>query len=338
MTITKVKYPIWYDMAFFIPVGEYKILYGGTFIYSGYATSPDETATGVNIYVKSILMNYLKPDMEVGENGDFAHNTTQTRVFQLWMGTESGPRYEMTVWWDWSYSQDWFNHLNTSGDLLSRPISTHWNRMQVIPMTIWDTGEKQNKWMFSYRTSTGGEGIKIDTLVPSNLFITVTALPSTVKGMTDFDLSKNNIPLLSWKAEDEKCGYGSLYYINQFGGWDSYLLENNIVRKQDIDRQEWNTGSNWSSTEFDYQYITKSIRETISTNTGWLSDNQSANMYNNLFTSPMIYFQDFSAEEPGHLYPVNLTKTSWNKKEFKNGRHLISYNLEFKFSHIKQRQ
>lgn len=338
MATTKMTYPIWYDRSFFIPAGPYTVRKtDGTVIYSGYAKSPSENGGGVSVYLKSILMNYLTPELQDGDNGDYTHNTTQTQVFQLWVGQETEARFEMTVWYDWSYSYDALNYLPNYGGVISQPINFHWNRAQIIPVSFFESSDT-NVWQYHYMTDQGENTVDLNVYTANDFISTLTIKPQGQAGMDSFRITNNGKDIMKWTSADEKCAYGALYYVNSMGGWDSFLLEHNIAEKQDIDRQEWSTGTDWFSESFDRQYLNKSIRYTYSTNTGWLTDEQSKLLYDHLFASPMIYFQNFNEENPDRLYPVNFTKTSWTKKEFKNGRHLISYDLEFKSSHIKQRQ
>lgn len=338
MATTKVKYPIWFNRPYFIPAGTYTVRKtDGTIIYSGYAKSPSESGAGVSVYLKPILMNYLMPELQDGDNGDYTHNMTQTQVFQLWVGQETEARFEMTVWYDWSYSYDALNYLLNYGGVISRPINFHWNRAQIIPVSFFESSDS-NTWQYHYMTDQGEETVDLNVYAANDFITTLTCKPQGQEGMDRFRITNDGRDIMEWTSADETCAYGALYYINSMGGWDSFLLEHNIVEKQDIDRQNFSTGSDYFSTDFDETYIIKSIRTTYSTNTGWLTDAQSKLLYDHLFASPVIYFQDFNGENPDRLIPINLTKTNWTKKEFGNGKHLISYDIEFKTSHIKQRQ
>ena len=338
MATTKVKYPIWFNRPYFIPAGTYTVRKtDGTIIYSGYAKSPSESGAGVSVYLKPILMNYLMPELQDGDNGDYTHNMTQTQVFQLWVGQETEARFEMTVWYDWSYSYDALNYLLNYGGVISRPINFHWNRAQIIPVSFFESSDS-NTWQYHYMTDQGEETVDLNVYAANDFITTLTCKPHGQEGMDRFRITNDGRDIMEWTSADETCAYGALYYINSMGGWDSFLLEHNIVEKQDIDRQNFSTGSDYFSTDFDETYIIKSIRTTYSTNTGWLTDAQSKLLYDHLFASPVIYFQDFNGENPDRLIPINLTKTNWTKKEFGNGKHLISYDIEFKTSHIKQRQ
>ena len=338
MATTKVKYPIWFNRPYFIPAGTYTVRKtDGTIIYSGYAKSPSESGAGVSVYLKPILMNYLMPELQDGDNGDYTHNMTQTQVFQLWVGQETEARFEMTVWYDWSYSYDALNYLLNYGGVISRPINFHWNRAQIIPVSFFESSDS-NTWQYHYMTDQGEETVDLNVYAANDFITTLTCKPHGQEGMDRFRITNDGRDIMEWTSADETCAYGALYYINSMGGWDSFLLEHNIVEKQDIDRQNFSTGSDYFSTDFDETYIIKNIRTTYSTNTGWLTDAQSKLLYDHLFASPVIYFQDFNGENPDRLIPINLTKTNWTKKEFGNGKHLISYDIEFKTSHIKQRQ
>lgn len=330
MATAKVKYPIWYDRSYLIPVGPYTIKHNGTVIYSGYAKGTD---TEVNIYLKSILMNYLTPQLTEGNNTDYEHNSSQTQVFQLWVGDETEARYEMTVWYDWSYSYPVMNNLSANGGIISQPINFHWSINQVIPVSFFESTDN-NDWVYVYEDSEGEWTTELEVYKENDFTSTLTIIPTS--DISSFKITNGGETVMEWDKSGERCAYGALYYVNSLGGWDSFLLEYYISEKQDIDRQNYSTGSDYFSVDFDETYIIKDIQTTYSTNTGWLSDKQSKLLFDNLFASPVIYFQNFNAESDG-LVPVYLTKTSWTKKEWQNGKHLISYDIDFKTSHKKLR-
>lgn len=337
MAITIKKYPIWKDEIYYLQNGAYYIKDRGEVVFSGYAKSKSSSQAGTNVYMQDILKNYLSPDLQVGENAEYFPNSNQSHIFTIDKGSDT--LFNTTTWMDWSFDDATRQKMINEGCIVSRPINMHWSVNQVIPITIFCLADESGRWNYEKDTTTSTVSTMIEHIASEGLYTTLTIIPDT--DVTNFQLydygEELKTPVLYWKSSDKRCGYGALYYINQYGGWDSFLLEHNITEKSDLERQEYSTWTDWLSTDFDYQYVNKSIRYTYSTNTGWLSDAQSKIMYDNLFNSPMIYFQDFNGEEPTRLMPVNFTSTSWTKKEFKNGKHLISYDLEFKTSHIRQR-
>lgn len=335
MATTKVKYPIWYNRPYYIPVKPYTIRTDDdTVIYSGYAQSVDETQTEVNVYFKSILANYLSPYFDCSDNGDTTQAMTQNKTFRLYVGDEAEARYEMTVWYDWTYSYDYMNNLSANGGIISQPINYHWDRREHLTVSFFESTDL-NSWVYHYVDANGDNEIEIT--YNQDYFTSTLCMGRSIDyGITEYYITNDGVNVMEWKPEDERCGYGALTYVNSLGGWDTFLLECPINRKQDIDRQKWSTGTGYFLQAFDEQYIIKSIFTTYSTVTGWLSDEQSKLMYDNLFASPVIYFQDFT-DTSRTLIPVYLTSTSWDEKTFRNGKKLIQYELQFKESHTKLR-
>lgn len=334
MATTKVKYPIWYDRGFTMPEGAYTVKDdGGNVIYSGYVKSPNDDPE-TEIHLKSILMNHLSPYFTWNNNGSTVNAVTQNKTFSIYAGEETEPRYEMDIWYDWSYSYDTMNSISTSGGIVSRPINFHWDVREHLTVSFFESTDL-NSWVYHYVDGDGDHEIEIP--YSQDYFISTLCMGDAVSsGITKYYITNGDAKVMEWKPEDERCGYGALTYVNSLGGWDTFLFEYPINRKQDIDRQEWSTGTDYFSQDFDKQYLVKSISTTYSTVTGWLSDEQSRLMYDNLFASPVIYFQDFT-DTSRTLIPVYLTSTSWDEKTFRNGRKLIQYELQFKESHIKLR-
>lgn len=329
MATTIKKYPIWNDTAYSLTPGVYYIKDGDTIIYQGYAQPADSTATKVNVYLRNVLRNYLTPELALNKDEKYSGNTSQSHTFTLWYENATTAAFNITVWWDYSYSIDWQSVFLIEGGITSQPINYHWAKGQIIPVSFFSNATETGRWMYS-------DGTSSTTINSDGLITTLTVIPDS--SVDYFHIYDNAIdpmsPAMTYKTSDKRCGYGSLYYINKVGGWDAFLLEYNITVSQDIEKQNYSTGTDYFSNSFDETYITKSIRTKYSTNTGWLSDESSKILYDNLLTSPAVYFQYFEEDTP-QLRPVNFTSTSFTKKEFKNGKHLISYDLEFKESHIK---
>ena len=333
MATTKVKYPIWLDKSFTVPTNlAYAVYKGNDIIYTGMPKGNDNTT---NIYLRDILKNYLSPMLVASDDGYLIKNRDQCGNFSISVYGEQEPRYEILTWWDWSYDNDFYNLVNRTDGILSQVVNTHWHPDQIIPITFYN-GTNIHDYYYNRWEKDGT--VQSDELNTYDTTYPVSTLTISPVSYINFGIKIDNSLAISWPEKDKRpCASGSLYYINQFGGWDSFLLEYNIVESVDVEKQNYQTGADYLSENFDNSYVIKSLRNSYKTNTGWLTEGQSYKIYHNLLTSPMIYFQNFNGNDPQRLIPINFTKTNFEKKEFKNTHHLVNYELEFKEANIRLR-
>lgn len=120
------------------------------------------------------------------------------------------------------------------------------------------------------------------------------------------------------------CGEGAIYYQNRSGGYDSFLLEGHIKRTDEYSRDSLMKIYDNKTIEFgERPYYTKTIAH-WELNTGWLTDTQSKNMAWNLFGSNQVWFHDFYTNQ---VYPVEITDTNTEYKQYRNGRQMVNYTI-----------
>lgn len=131
------------------------------------------------------------------------------------------------------------------------------------------------------------------------------------------------------------CGYGALYYSNSLGGWDSFLIEGKMLKKNTYTKYEIDNAY-WANTlQFGHRTINNTISESWELETQYLSDDESKRLTDNLFGSNNVYFHDFVENR---IYPVTITDTSVEVKNWKNqGRKHFIYKINIKNSQDKQR-
>lgn len=163
--------------------------------------------------------------------------------------------------------------------------------------------------------------------------------PDTVESfvvkMEELDFVSVGTDGMSATYDKKVCGRGALYYINRYGGWDAFVLENNIKKTDKITKDGYTLTASYNNTTNVHtnKYI-KSISTSYKTNSGWLTDKESERLAIDLLESPAVYFDDF---ESGNIYAVNITNSSVEIKEFRNGRKMVNYDIEFTQSRDKIR-
>lgn len=141
------------------------------------------------------------------------------------------------------------------------------------------------------------------------------------------------------------CGQGYLIYRNRFGGWDSFLIEGNIIKKEDYARESYSIKKYSNTSNNRYLYGDKIVdRVDIDTvyefSTGWLSDDESARFVYHLLSSPSINLVLFDNQYDIENYylPVNIINTEAEYKKFRNGKRLVNYTITVSDSNKKKVQ
>ena len=129
------------------------------------------------------------------------------------------------------------------------------------------------------------------------------------------------------------CGQYVLFYRNRFGGYDSFLIESNLIEKRTPNKTSWGDSIPYAQGNEDvlsgnansYKERIDSEKTTYSFNSGYLSDEQSDRFYNHLILTEEAYLYDCVA---GIYIPVKITNGEVEKEVFRNGRKLNSYRVE----------
>lgn len=198
----------------------------------------------------------------------------------------------------------------------------------------------------------------VDTEKNGNVNTYTLSTPSTTFAMRIdrfYDTKK-----LEYKQDDEvifsydmdHCGPGAFIYRNRFGGWDSFLIEGNIIKTDNYTKLnyrtkgEYNQGFNFVNSYSQYKLEKHtdnvSIDTTYEAYTGWLSDEEAEKLVFHLLSSPMVFFQDLHRENK--LYPVDdfvnmpirITTSSAEYKKFRNGKKMVNYLITFEKGHIEK--
>lgn len=129
------------------------------------------------------------------------------------------------------------------------------------------------------------------------------------------------------------CGDYALYYCNRFSGWDSLLIEGKVIEGKDLttfNYQKSINNNNYGDRE--NNRFQTNIKQNWVLNTGWLSDDESDILYDNLLSSNYIYLHKISENM---VIPVHITDTSVTNKNFNNERKLINYTIRVEADNIE---
>lgn len=128
------------------------------------------------------------------------------------------------------------------------------------------------------------------------------------------------------------CGKYALYYLNNNGGWDSLLLNNKISKTKNIKYYTTEKYARNLNSDFEqYRYISE-LQNSYEIHTGFVTDEQSTNIAENLITSNEVYFHDLINNI---VYAVLITDTSVKYKYYNDSLELPYYTINIKESQIQ---
>ena len=130
------------------------------------------------------------------------------------------------------------------------------------------------------------------------------------------------------------CGEVALYYKNRKGGWDSFLIEGNVTKKDEYTKYTYNRSFNNNTLEFENGTYHSQIITNYVLNTGWLTDQESDNLAFNLLSSNEVYLHNLLSDK---VYPVVIKDNSATYKTYKNNsRKLVNYQINVEESQRKE--
>lgn len=129
------------------------------------------------------------------------------------------------------------------------------------------------------------------------------------------------------------CGEYAIYYLNRYGGWDSFLIEGNVVKKDEYEKYYTNKSFNNTTLDFERKVYNNQITTSFELNTGWLTDEQSNTLAFNLIPSNTAYLHNLAT---GELRPVVITNAETEYKKFINGKKLNRYKITVQNSQSTQ--
>lgn len=218
--------------------------------------------------------------------------------------------------------------------VLNDPINGHASQNQDIIFNVWYgsgdpndgvdilTQVKKGDSYTKLKTYNSFDMDKLSEQYSNNVSITVGRYDN-VDDVVAIQKSNNTIP--SAVYDKTYCGDYALYYLNAFGGYDSFLIEHNLRETQSISTTNFGIAN--SAVNYMARGNNSSVNvnvKTYSFNTGWLSDEQSAKVYLHLLNSPEVYLWDCKKATYRHC---RITGKSVEKKKFINGRKLVSYDI-----------
>ena len=132
------------------------------------------------------------------------------------------------------------------------------------------------------------------------------------------------------------CGEYALYYLNAYGGWDALLIDGTVLKKSTITQYTTDKNYNNSRIEFEQTKYINEIQDAYEINTGFLTDEQAANLSKNLIPSKEVYLHFLKDNK---IVPVLITDTSVTYQTYQtNNLQMPQYKINVKESQVKLRK
>lgn len=134
----------------------------------------------------------------------------------------------------------------------------------------------------------------------------------------------------------EACHRYSLYYLNAYGGWDFLLITGNDRRtdsytRTEFARRRYNPNRQSAGTVV----LRNEVQTKRTLVTGWLTDEQAANMHH-LLGSTMVYLFDAVSQS---FTPVVIENDSCEFKTYRNnGNALVSHTITVRTAYTNERR
>ena len=186
-----------------------------------------------------------------------------------------------------------------------------------------------NDW--SYESGFNGSAAVLSHPV-NNQFATNMLKLKTIFANGEVIVSNNNNSFT-----ENVCGARyALYYLNAYGGWDSFLITGDVTKTDKLKQYNYNKSFNNNTIQFEKgRYIVET--ETYwKMYTGILSDEEAENLVSNLLNTTTLYIHDL---EDNKIIPAIISNTSNVYKTYKNNNEEpISYEIELTNSQTKLRR
>lgn len=151
---------------------------------------------------------------------------------------------------------------------------------------------------------------------------------------TTFTSANTLVTAVGKVATGNCCGEVALYYKNRKGGWDSFLIEGTVTKKDEYTKYTYNRSFNNNTLEFENGTYHSQIITSYVLNTGWLTDQQSNNLAFNLLSSNEVYLHNLINDR---VYPVVIKDNTATYKTYKNNsRKLVNYQINVEESQRKE--
>ena len=137
------------------------------------------------------------------------------------------------------------------------------------------------------------------------------------------------------KVIGDYCGKYAIYYLNAFGGWDSFLFEGKCRKYDTFTQYEYNRTFNNTTIDFERNRYISEVEGVYELSTGILTDEEAANFSFNLIGTNQAYLHNMETDE---IFPVMIDESSIEYKTYRNDKKMVEYTIRVKSSQNRIRR
>lgn len=316
-------FPIWKDKI--VTLGSdpslFRIIDSNTsdVIYVGQAWKRPGSASNtirINDVAADYLYNKVRSLPTIAQATFTSNDLLNTQILvQEWDENADSWEYVAVIDFDWDWSYDY--NFNNSNPVRSFPIDGKIDSRQPIFFSIYDKDSITARRRYKNGTTSNVNIFLEDFDSGTGVF-----LPNSWSNLVQVEIMTATYKVVT------SCAKYALYYINPFGGWDSYLIRGEVKESDNLTRHVRKMLYNNVSIENrgEDNYLTE-MEKTYVVNSGVLTDMEAERMPY-LLNSDFVFLYDFAS---GHFIPVIITDSVTEYKTIKSeGLRLINYVMTIK--------
>lgn len=319
--------PIWKDTDYSITTFnenvEYEIQSGGGVVYSGKAYKLPDAQEIVIININKICASHLSSTIENAfmDNTKY-HYIPSHKRFTLFVNDELTDTYNFYN----SYSYTELNRNNNNCINLSFPINNVIDTRQYFVNSFFYPIVSSSNYPYLRYSLDAKKGSDYSSSINinSNYQCVITDKNINNEGTLTIYYALTNADTMVYEVKNTCCKY-CLYYVNAFGGWDSFLINGNDKRTDEVTRYNYTRAVNNTTTNHSSVNYFNTYKPTYRLYTHYLSDDEASRMFH-LLESNTVYLHNL---EENTVIPVTINTKNVEYKTFtNNGKQKFYYEIE----------
>ncbi len=318
--------PIWKDTNYSITTFnenvEYEVQSNGGVVYSGKAYKlPDEQEI-VIININKICSSHLSSSIENAFMGNTKyHYIPSHKRFTLFVNDEVAETYNFYN----SYSYTELNRNNNNCINLSFPINNVIDtRQYFVNSFFYPIVTSTNYPYVRYSLDGNGGDYSSAINIDSNQQCVITDKNINYEGTLTLYYALSNADTMVYEVKNTCCKY-CLYYVNAYGGWDSFLINGNDKRTDEITRYNFIKAVNNTTTNHSNVNYLNTYKPQYRLYTHYLTDEEASRMFH-LLESTTVYLHNL---EEDVIIPVTINSNTVEYKTFtNNGKKKFYYTID----------
>ena len=304
-------------------------------IYEGIAIAPSSSMMSAAVDIAGVARDYVVIRRNIPDRPLSSRNLSYFG-FPVNLYVYNGDTDEYITnarFWE-NYDNIYYGDVRDNicySQVLNDPVNSKGCPGMNIPICVYEDDSSRS---YSVVTDSGVDSLNIST---SGFLMNNYKYDNT--GYVEFKRGNETV----MKFDMNHCGKAYLWYLNRLGGWDVFLIEGNIYKKESYTRDGYMLNTDVGSS-YAYRGQKQIARTNIDTvyefSTGWMTDDESERFVYHILSSGFVYLK-FIEEEYKYdvqMIPVNILDTSSEYKKFRNGKRLVNYTVTVEAANTKRLQ